>query len=191
MPQDKRRNECITFLISTPNSLTSGCFLLLFAKIADMYDRRRLLVFSLGAFAVFSFIAGFAANAMHLDILLGVLGLWSAGAVPPAIGALGAAYKMPSKRKNRAFACFSAGNPLGAVMGTIFSGIAAHLFSWRASFYLMAIIYLVFFVVSSFTAPKTQENIRQPLSWEALEKFDLAGIFLSMAGLALFTSALR
>jgi predicted MFS family arabinose efflux permease len=155
-----------------------------------MFDRRPLLVFSLGAFAVFSLVTGFATNAMYLDIMIGMLGLWSAGAVPPAVGALGAAYQYPSKRKNRAFACFAAGNPLGAVMGTIFSGIAAHLFSWRASFFLMAIMYLVFFVSSIFTTPKTQAS-SEPLSWDVLEKFDLVGVFLSMAGLALFTSSLR
>lgn len=66
---------------------------------------------------------------MYLDIFGGLLGLWSAAAVPPAVGILGAAYVVPSKRKNYAFACFSAGNPIGFVMGCIFSGIAAKLFS--------------------------------------------------------------
>ena len=144
----------------------------------------------MGAFTVFSLVTGFATNAMYLDILLGMLGLWSAGAVPPAVGILGAAYEQPSKRKNRAFACFSAGNPVGAVLGTIFSGIAAHLFSWRASFYLLAIIYVVFFSVAIFTVPKTQRDT-ETLSWETLKKFDVVGIFLSMAGIALFCSSLR
>jgi MFS family permease len=148
------------------------------------------MIFSIGAFAIFSLVTGFATNAMYLDILTGVLGLWSAGAVPPAVGILGAAYARPSKRKNRAFACFAAGNPLGAVLGTIFSGIAAHLFSWRASFYLLAIIYVVFFALTVFTVPKTQKNT-EALSWQALKKFDLVGIFLSMAGIALFGSSLR
>ena len=148
------------------------------------------MIFSLGAFSIFSLVTGFATNAMYLDILIGVLGLWSAGAVPPAVGTLGAAYERPSKRKNRAFACFAAGNPLGAVLGTIFSGIAAHLFSWRASFFLLAIIYVVFLVISIFTVPKTQKNTEK-LSWDALKKFDLVGIFLSMTGIALFSSSLR
>lgn len=90
----------------------------------------------MGAFSVSCLIAGFAINAMYLVIFQGLLGLWSAAAVPPAVGILGAAYETPSKRKNYAFACFSAGNPVGFVFGCIFSGVAANLFSWRASFYL-------------------------------------------------------
>jgi MFS family permease len=143
----------------------------------------------LGAFAVSSLIGGFATNALYLDVFTGLLGLWSAGAVPPAVGILGAAYERPSKRKNAAFACFSAGNPLGAVLGTIFSGIAAHLFSWRASFYLLAILYVVFFVAAIFTVPKTQKDTEK-LSLATMKKFDLVGVFISMAGIALFCSSL-
>jgi MFS family permease len=143
----------------------------------------------MGAFAVSSLIAGFANNAMYLDIFTGLLGLWSAGAVPPAVGILGAAYERPSKRKNRAFACFSAGNPVGAVMGTIFSGVAAHLFSWRASFYLLAMIYAVFFIAAIWTVPETQGK-KETLSLATLKRFDLLGIFISMAGIAFLCSSL-
>jgi predicted MFS family arabinose efflux permease len=143
----------------------------------------------MGAFAVSSLIAGFATNAMYLDILCGILGLWGAAAVPPAVGILGAAYSVPSKRKNRAFACFSAGNPVGFVMGSIFSGIAEKLLGWRASFWLLAIIYLAFFVAAIWTVPRTQGQTEK-LSWAALGKFDLLGVLLSMAGIALFCSSL-
>jgi MFS family permease len=91
--------------------LSSGAFLLLFAQIADTFGRRSLLIFSMGAFAISSLIAGFSTNAMYLDVFGGLLGLWSAAAVPPAVGILGAAYERPSKRKNRAFACFALVDP--------------------------------------------------------------------------------
>jgi MFS family permease len=173
----------------TAHRLSSGSFLLFFAKVADTFGRRSLLIFSMAAFAVSSLIAGFATNAMYLDVFGGLLGLWSAAAVPPAVGILGAAYSVPSKRKNKAFACFSAGNPVGFVMGTIFSGVAAHLFDWRASFWLLAIIYAVFFVAAIWTVPKTQVETER-LSWGVLRRFDLFGILLSMAGIALFCSSL-
>lgn len=121
--------------------------------------------------------------------MLGLMGLWSAAAVPPAVGILGAAYERPSKRKNYAFACFSAGNPLGGVMGTIFSGIAAHIFSWRASFYLMSIIFAFFFLAAIWTVPKIQAETSK-FNLETMKKFDWIGILLSMAGIALFCSSL-
>ena len=136
-----------------------------------------------------SLIAGFSTNAMYLDIFGGLLGLWSAAAVSPAVGILGAAYELPSQRKNRAFACFSAGNPVGFVMGSIFSGVAAHLFNWRASFYLLAIIYVVFFLGAIWIVPQTQTETEK-FNLKTLKRFDLFGILLSMAGIALFCSSL-
>lgn len=169
--------------------LSSGAFLLFFAKVADTFGRRSLLIFAMAAFAISSLIAGFASNAMYLDIFCGLLGLWSAAAVPPAVGILGAAYSVPSKRKNKAFACFSAGNPVGFVMGSIFSGVAAHLFSWRASLWLLAMIYISFFIAAIWTVPKTQASIEK-MSWDVLRRFDVFGILLSIAGIALFCASL-
>jgi predicted MFS family arabinose efflux permease len=143
----------------------------------------------MGAFSISSLIAGFAKNAMYLDIFCGLLGLFSAAAVPPAVGILGAAYEVPSQRKNRAFACFSAGNPVGFVMGSIFSGIAANIFNWRASFWLLSIIYLIFFAAAIWTVPKTQKETEK-FSFGVLKRFDMFGILLSMAGIALFCSSL-
>jgi MFS family permease len=170
-------------------SLSSGSFLLFFAKVADTFGRRSLLIFAMSAFAVSSLIAGFATNAMYMDVFGGLLGLWSAAAVPPAVGILGASYSVPSKRKNKAFACFSTGNPIGFVMGSIFSGVAAHLFNWRSSFWLLTIIYGFFFVAAIWTVPKTQVEAEK-ISWSVLKRFDLFGILLSMAGIALFCSSL-
>ena len=144
----------------------------------------------MGAFCIASLITGFATNAMYMDVMCGFLGLFSAAAVPPAVGILGAAYEVPCKRKNYAFACFSAGNPVGFVMGSVFSGIAANIFNWRASFYLLAMIYVVFFVAAIWTVPRTQQGRTQRLEWSVLKKFDLLGVLLSITGIALFCSSL-
>ena len=53
------------------------------------------------AFCLCLLVTGFATNAIYMDVLCGFLGLCSAGAIPPAIGILGAVYKTPSKRKNK------------------------------------------------------------------------------------------
>ncbi|TVY73148.1 putative MFS-type transporter [Lachnellula suecica] len=168
---------------------SSGAFLLFFAKVADTFGRRPLLILSMAAFSISALIAGFATNAMYLDVFTGLLGFWSAASVPPAVGILGAAYEHPSKRKNRAFACFSAGNPVGFVLGSIFSGVAERLFGWRASFWLLAIIYAVFFAAALWTVPKAQ-GTTETFSLGTLRRFDLLGILLSIAGIALFCSSL-
>ena len=105
------------------------------------------------------------------------------------MGSLSNTYKLPSKRKNYAFACFSAGNPLGYVFGTVFSGIAAQIFNWRASFWLLAIIYLVFTIIACFTVP-ADTTPKLQLSRETFRRFDATGALLTISGLGMFTCAL-
>ncbi|KAI9740205.1 MAG: hypothetical protein M1834_004783 [Cirrosporium novae-zelandiae] len=178
----------ITWIVSS-SALTSGTFLLQFGRIADMYGRKWLIVGSLGGFAIFSFVTGFANNAMYMDILNGVMGLLSASVVPPAIGSLGSIYPHPSRRKNAAFACFSAGNPVGFVVGSFTSGVCTQIFSWRASFYFLAIVYALLTIAAMVTVPKDDGNYEK-FSMESVKKFDLVGTVLSLAGLALFSASL-
>lgn len=149
-----------------------------------------MFIGSMGLFAVFSLAAGFSKTGLTLDILNGIMGIMSASAVPPAQGILGVIYEKPSKRKNHVFACFSAGNPLGFVFGSIFSGVATQIFNWRASFWLLAIIYLVFTVIALFTVPN-DTSVKQPLTWETIRKFDVVGVLLTIAGVGMFSASLR
>ncbi|KAI9657955.1 MAG: hypothetical protein M1821_002612 [Bathelium mastoideum] len=175
--------------ITSASSLAGGAFLLFFGRVADLFGRKTLFLGSLFLFAVFCLAAGFSKNPITLDVLNGVIGFTTASAVPPAQGMLGVIYEKPSKRKNYAFACFSAGNPLGFVFGTIFSGIATQLFNWRASFFLLAIIYLAFTIVAIFTVPMDTTE-KQRLNWDALYRFDVLGTVLTVGGIGMFSAAL-
>lgn len=178
----------ITWLYAAP-SLTCGSFMLLFGRLADLFGRKTLFIGSMFAFAVFALAAGFCNDGISLDAVNGLMGLAGAAVVPPATGSLGTIYPKPSKRKNYAFACFSAGNPLGFVLGGIGSGVATLLFGWRASFWLLAIIYLMVTIMAFFYVPAdTTEKL--PLNRETLERFDLVGAILGITGVALFTAAL-
>ena len=172
------------------DSLTSGSFLLSFGKVADLFGRRSMFIISLFLFAVVALATGFSRNGITLDVLNGIMGLLSASAVPPAQGILGSIYEKPSRRKNYAFACFSAGNPLGFVFGSICSGIATQLFGWHASFWLLAIIYLVVTIIAYFTVP--EDDIEKlPLTIESLKQFDVIGAALTIGGIGLFSTGLR
>ncbi|KAH8638950.1 aminotriazole resistance [Alternaria alternata] len=170
-------------------SLTSGSFLLFFGKLADMFGRRSMFLASLFLFAAFALGTGFSQDAMTLIILNGVMGLMCALAVPPCQGILGSIYEKPSRRKNLAFASFSAGNPLGFVFGTIFSGIATQLFGWRAPFWLLAIIYLIVAVIAGFTVP-LDDSDKLPLTVHSFKQFDVIGATLIIGGIGLFSTAL-
>ena len=109
-----------------------------------------MFLVSLFLFAVFAVAAGFANTPITLDVLSGILGVTNASAVPPAVGLLSLVYPSPSRRKNAAFSVFASGNPLGFAFGAIFGGIAATIFDWRAAYWLMAMIFLVFTIIGLF-----------------------------------------
>ena len=151
--------------------------------------RKRLFVGSFFLFSIFCLASGFSQTALTIDILNGVLGLISASSVPPAVGMLGSIYEKPSARKNAAFACFSAGNPLGFVMGTILGGLAASLSNWRAAFWLLAAVFFVLTIISIFIVPRDTAD-KEPLNWQSLKRFDLLGTVLTISGIGMFCAAL-
>lgn len=105
--------------IPASSSLTGGALLLGFGRLCDLLGRRTVLLSSLGILTVLCVGTGFADSRITLDVLNGFLSIASGGAIPAALGIVGAAYDTPPKRKNYAFACFSAGNPLGFVAGML------------------------------------------------------------------------
>lgn len=131
--------------ISAAPTLAAGAFQLAAGQLSDLLGRRATYLAGMGAFTLLVLLVGFARTPYWMDIVLGVLGVACAVVVPPAGGVLGAAYQRPSKRKNMAFAAFSAGNPMGFVLGSITCGIATRLFNVSARLCL-----LVFFFVHCF-----------------------------------------
>ncbi|POR31082.1 Aminotriazole resistance [Tolypocladium paradoxum] len=175
--------------MTAASALTSGSFLLFFGKVADMFGRRSILLSSLFLFTICSLATGFSRNALTLDVLNGVMGLISASTIPAAQGMLGSIYDKPSKRKNYAFACFSSGNHLGFVFSSIFSGVATQFFGWPASFWLLAIIYLVVGIIACLTVP-ADDSEKLPLTMEVLKQFDIVGTLLTIGGIGLFIAGI-
>ena len=178
----------VTWLIAGP-SLTSGAFLLFFGRVADLFGRRLQLISSMVLFTVCMFVTGFSQSAMMAEIFLALSGVACAAVVPPAIGKLGAIYERPSPRKNRAFACFSAGNPLGFALGALIGGIFNHISTWRACFWCVTVIYAAFTTAAYFTTPEDSEQRLGGLNMYTLKQMDWLGALLAVSGIALFTAA--
>jgi MFS family permease len=170
--------------------LTAGSLLMFFGSIADLFGRKSMFIVSMLLFSIFSLGAGFAQSGITLDILCGVLGIWSAAAVPPAQGMLGTVYEKPSPRKNKSFGVFSAGNPMGFVFGSILAGLFTQLFSWRAGFFFIAIIYFCITIIAYFTVPN-DTTPKHRLDDETLKKLDLPGTGMTILGIGMFCAALR
>src|SRR5208282_339979 len=98
----------------------------------------------------------------------GMQGLAAAGAIPSALGILGANYG-PGRRKNKVFASFSAGNPVGAAFGLIIGGVLTSYVSWRWIMWTFGIFEVLVAVFSVIFIPKDVKRTGQR------EKIDWAG----------------
>ena len=187
--RDLRMSQAELTWLNAAAQLASGSFLLFFGRVTDLFGQKSMVVCAFFLFAVLALASGFARTPVALDVLNGFMGLVTAAAVPAAQANLSMAYGEPSRRKNAAFACFSAGNPVGFACGMVFNGIATQLFGWRASYWLLAIIYLVLTVAAIFCVPKDTTPKRK-LNLETFKRLDIVGNLLTMGGIGMFSAAL-
>lgn len=118
IPSDK-----IAWVISA-FTLSSGCLLLLFGRLADLYGRKLVWMFGAIWGVAISIGCSFAQTGTQLIILRAMHGIGPAAMVPAAIGILAHSFP-PGRSRSTAFATFSAGAPLGSAMGMVFGGVMA------------------------------------------------------------------
>ncbi|KAK7461297.1 hypothetical protein VKT23_008476 [Stygiomarasmius scandens] len=161
-------------------ALSSGCLLLVFGRLADLYGRKRVFLFGITWLTAFTLGCSFAKDSLTLDILRGLQGIGSAATIPAAIGTLAATFP-PSRARTIAFATFSAGSPLGSTLGVIVGGVLNQVTSasWKASFYLNAVLAFLAIVGSIYSFEPDKP------SRESDRRVDWIGAFLITSGLVL------
>ncbi|KAG8753279.1 hypothetical protein FRC12_011601 [Ceratobasidium sp. 428] len=166
-------------------ALTSGCFLLLFGRLADLYGRKK--IFMLGSFWMLAWAigCGFAPNSIALNVMRALHGIGAAAAVPAAIGILANTFP-PSKARSIAFATFSAGAPMGGAIGFVIGGIMTEYaaVSWRGVFYLSAGVAGATILAAAAAIYKDQ------VCQEQDRRVDWIGALLSTIALVLLTFSL-
>ncbi|KAJ0425685.1 major facilitator superfamily-domain-containing protein [Aspergillus carlsbadensis] len=161
--------------ITSAALLTNGAFVLPLGTLSDTLGRKPLALTAMILTTLATLACGFAPDGVTLIIFTALMGLFSAAAVTPAVGTLGAVYSEHSKRRNRAFACFSAGNPLGFVVGTLIAGVVLEITrgkslgsggfwggegregdggGWRVCFWVFCVLTAGFGVLVKWTVPK-------------------------------------
>jgi MFS family permease len=150
-------------------SLTFGCFLLLWGRLADVYGKK--LVFVLGSiwFCVVSLTIPFVPHEIPLDLLRSFQGLGAAATLPTAIGILGTTFIKPGKARNYAFSCFGAGAPLGAVFGNILGGFIVEYLSWKWIFWVHSIFAAMITCSALFVIPQPpvveESSVKSAVDW--------------------------
>ncbi|KAH8894155.1 MFS general substrate transporter [Thozetella sp. PMI_491] len=125
--------------VVSANTLTFGCFLLFWGRIADIYGKKTIFILGSGWLVIAAAINPFLPNEIAFYIFRALQGLGSAANVPTAIGILGTTFP-PGKAKNYAFSTYSAGAPLGSIFGNLLGGFISQYASWKWVFGAVAIL---------------------------------------------------
>ena len=133
-------------------SLTFGCFLLLWGRIADVCGKRKVFIWGSAFVCSTTLVCPFIPSEIGFDVFRGLQGLGAAANVPTAIGILGVTFP-PGKAKNYAFATYSSGAPLGSVIGNILGGVVGQYASWKWVLWILAILAAMVTVAGHFVIP--------------------------------------
>ncbi|TKA82000.1 hypothetical protein B0A55_01717 [Friedmanniomyces simplex] len=82
-------------------SLASGCFLMLWGRLADVYGKRLIFILGSAWVCIVTLVCPFIPNEIGFDVFRGLQGLGSAANVPTAIGILGVTFP-PGQANNYA-----------------------------------------------------------------------------------------
>ncbi|KZT06091.1 efflux transporter [Laetiporus sulphureus 93-53] len=166
-------------------SLGSGCLLLFFGRLADLYGRKKAFLSGIFVLGVFGLGCGFTHDEITLDVLRGFQGLGAAACIPASLGILAHSFP-PSRLRSIAFATFAAGAPVGAAIGSAIGGVLTQLTdkTWRSTFWFLTGISALTFVGGALSFDKDQP------SSETDRRIDWLGAFLVTSGLVLLVFAL-
>jgi MFS family permease len=167
-------------------SLTVASFLMVFARLADMYGGYPHYVAGFVWLAIWSLVAGFSTNEVMLNFCRALQGLGPAAFLPSSVMIMGSVYR-PGPRKNLVFSIYGASAAIGFFIGIFFAGLTAQYISWHWYFWIGAILSAITAVTSYATVPS---DIQEKNKSSGKDKMDWFGAILISAGLILFTFAI-
>lgn len=169
-------------------TLTSGCFLLLFGRLADLHGRRRTFLAGATWVVIWSIGCGFANKEISLDVMRAFQGMGVAAGVPAALGLLAQTFEVGSTLRTLAFATFSCGAPLGGAVGFTIGSVLTQETSakWRSPLFFTAGLAGLTFVTGWLSIDEDTHHLDPALD----RRVDWIGAFLVTSGLVFLTYSL-
>lgn len=121
--------------VVTGYTLAFGGFLLLGGRASDLYGRKRMLLWGIGAFTLVSLLIGLADSSVMVIVLRALQGLAAAFMSPAALSILLTTFK-EGKERNTAIGVWSAVGAGGAAVGVLLGGILTEYLGWEWNFFV-------------------------------------------------------
>lgn len=152
--------------------------LLSFGRLGDLYGHKRVYLAGFGIFTLSSALCGLAPSAGMLVLFRAFQALGAAMLMSNAPAILTRSF--PPSQRGRALGLQATMTYLGLTVGPSLGGFLTHAFSWRAVFYINLPVGLLAFLLSQRFIPDSEAGGGS----QAVERFDLAGALVFIAGLS-------
>ncbi|KAF8992533.1 major facilitator superfamily domain-containing protein [Cyathus striatus] len=145
-------------------SLSSGCLLLVFGRLADLHGRKKTFLLGSLWLVAFTLACGFTNDITTLNVLRGIQGAGAAATIPASVS----------------------GAPIGAVVGNVIGGVLTQFTAktWRSPFYFQTGLVFLCFIGGLVSIDKDLP------SSETDRRVDWIGAFLVTGGLVLIVFVL-
>ncbi|RAR04455.1 transmembrane efflux protein [Stemphylium lycopersici] len=191
-------------------ALTFGGFLLLGGRGGDIFGHRRVLLFGMIFFALFSLVCALSPTFIGLVIARAFQGIGAAFTIPPAQAHIALHFTNPAQ-KAKALGIWGAAGSLGFIIGLILGGVLTAFLGWRWIFWISLIISGIVIPAAYAVLPRVPSRAITPPSAdggstnesavvpkkglfqsvkERLIRFDALGITLGIPGILLLTYGL-
>lgn len=116
------------------------------ARLADLWSRRSVIAISVFIWSAMTALTGLARNTFELALVRVGVGIGEAGGTPPSHSILSDYF--PPERRATALGIFSAGVPIGTLVGYVAGGWLGQELGWRPAFFLVGLpgVFLAFAV---------------------------------------------
>lgn len=149
-------------MITSVYNISSGCLILLWGRLADVYGRRVIFLIGSTLFALSTLVTPFSPNEICFYVFRALQGVSAAATVPSALGILATLFPPGSRKRTQAFVAFSAASSVGSVLGNLAGGVIGGLLSWKWVFWIPAMFAGLVTASAYVLAPSTHVTSLNP-----------------------------
>lgn len=168
--------------VLTAYILTFGGFLMLGGRAADLFGRRKVLLWGIGGFTLFSLLIGLSHTSLMLIILRALQGLAAAFMAPTALSILLTTFAEGPER-NKALSIWGLVASGGAAAGVFLGGVLTQYLGWQWCFFVnVPVGLLAIYGILKYIPVQEKDT--------ATKNLDIPGAILVTAGLIAIVYAL-
>lgn len=138
----------------------------LFAKLSDLYGRRRIYMLTLAIFGIGSLVVSLSSGFEMLIIGRAIQGFGASGIFPVASAVVGDQY--PPEKRGRVLGMIGAVWGIAFIIGPVLAGTLLAFFQWHVLFLINIPIVLVLIFYSSRLLPSTRVESASEIDWSGI-----------------------